>query len=77
MVHSSYGRLLDLKLLFFVSMLIIGAVHDFYIGHKSIDEMKNTSNGNFRKLAQWSGRLNLLLALAIAFIGIVLSRGGF
>jgi len=75
--ESSYGQLLGLKLLLFIVMLIIGVIHDFYIGHKSIDEMKNTSNGNFRKLAQWSGRLNLLLALAIAFIGIVLSRGGF
>lgn len=77
LVHSSYGKLLDIKLILFIVMITIGVVHDFYIGHKSIDEMKNTSNGNFRKLAQWSGRLNLLLALAIAFIGIVLSRGGF
>ncbi len=77
LIHTSYGKLLGLKLLLFIIMLIIGAVHDFYIGNKSIDEMKNTSNGNFRKLAQWSGRLNLLLALAIAFIGLVLSRGGF
>jgi len=75
--HSSYGHLLGIKLILFTTMLIIGGVHDFYLGNKSIDEMKNTSNRNFRKLAQWSGRLNLLLALAIAFIGIVLSRGGF
>jgi copper resistance protein D len=77
LAHSNYGQLLDLKLLLFIVMLTIGAVHDFYIGNKSIDEMKNTANGNFRKLAQWSGRLNLLLALAIAFIGLMLSRGGF
>jgi len=76
LTHSNYGHLLDIKVLLFTIMLIIGGIHDFYIGNKSIDEMKNTSNGNFRKLAQWSGRLNLLLALAIAFIGIVLSRGG-
>jgi len=77
LVHSSYGKLLDIKLILFIVMITIGAVHDFYIGNKSIEEMKNTANGNFRKLAQWSGRLNLLLALAIAFIGLMLSRGGF
>jgi len=77
LTHSEYGHLLTIKLLLFAIMLILEAVHDFYIGNKSIDEMKNTQNGNFRKWAQWSGRLNLLLALAIAFIGLVLSRGGF
>ncbi len=77
LTQSNYGHLLSVKVLLFVLMLVIGAVHDFYIGNKSIDEMKITSNGSFRKIAQWSGRLNLLLALAIAFIGVVLSRGGF
>ncbi|BBE20091.1 hypothetical protein AQPE_4282 [Aquipluma nitroreducens] len=28
-------------------------------------------------LARWTGMLNLLLALIIAFLGIAISRGGF
>jgi len=77
LINSNYGFLLSIKLILFITMLAIGGIHDFYIGNKSLDEMKNTPNGNFRKIAQWSGRINLLLALAIAFIGIALSRGAF
>ncbi len=75
--ESDYGKLLSLKVLLFVLMLLIGGIHDFYIGNKSIDEMKVNSHGNYKKLARWSGRINLLLALIIAFIGIALSRNGF
>jgi len=77
LTNSNFGYLLSIKLILFVIMLAIGGIHDFYIGNKSIDEMKTTANGNFKQLARWSGRINLLLALAIAFIGIALSRGGF
>lgn len=75
--QSNYGSLLQIKILLFILMLLIGGVHDFYIGTKSIEEMKAVNNGKFKQLARWSGRINLLLAFAIAFIGIVLSRGGF
>lgn len=74
---SNYGKLVSLKVLLFVVMLLIGGIHDFYIANRSIDEMKVNPNGNFKQLARWSGRINILLAFAIAFIGIVLSRGGF
>lgn len=76
-VQSSYGRLLSLKLLLFVLMLVVGGIHDFYIGTKSIDEMQQGTDKRFKMLARWTGMLNLLLALAIAFIGVALSRGGF
>lgn len=76
-LESDYGKLLSLKVLLFVLMLLIGGIHDFYIGNKSIEEMKNNPNGNFKQMARWSGRINLLLAFSIAFIGIALSRNGF
>lgn len=75
--NSDYGKLLSIKVLLFFGMLLIGSIHDFYIGNKSIDEMKSNPNGNFKQLARWSGRINILLAFALAFIGIALSRGGF
>ncbi len=75
--NSNYGKLLSLKLGLFVLMLLIAGIHDFYYGIKSIDEMQQTSNDKYKLMARWTGMLNLLLALAIAFIGIALSRGGF
>ncbi|PIV17693.1 MAG: hypothetical protein COS42_03475 [Flavobacteriales bacterium CG03_land_8_20_14_0_80_35_15] len=76
-LQSNYGNLLQIKMVLFILMMLIGVLHDFYIGTKSIEEMKAVNNGKFKQLARWSGRINLLLAFAIAFIGIVLSRGGF
>ncbi|MGV8946937.1 MAG: CopD family protein [Lutibacter sp.] len=75
--NSNYGKLLSLKLTLFVLMLLIGGIHDFYYGIKSIDEMKTTSNTKFKRIARLTGMLNLLLALIIAFLGIAISRGGF
>ena len=74
---SSYGKLLVVKLSLFVLMLLIGGIHDFYLGTKSIDEMQHSSGKKFKLLARWTGMLNLLLALIIAFLGVVISRGGF
>ncbi len=75
--NSNYGKLLGIKLGLFVLMLLIAGIHDFYYGIKSINEMQQTSNHKYKLMARWTGMLNLLLALAIAFLGIALSRGGF
>lgn len=74
--QSGYGKLLGIKLILFALMLLLGAIHDFIIGKKAIEEMKTVFTGKVRLFARWSGRLNLLLSLAIAFIGVALSRGG-
>jgi hypothetical protein len=58
-------------------MLLVGGIHDFYFGMKSIDEMQQTSGSKFKLLARWTGMLNLLMALIIAFLGVAISRGGF
>jgi putative copper resistance protein D len=74
---TSYGKLLSIKLVLFVIMLLVGGIHDFYIGKKSIDEMQESAGTKFKMLARWTGMLNLLLALIIAFLGVAISRGGF
>ena len=74
---SNYGKLLSIKLALFVLMLLISGIHDFYIGMKSIDEMQQSSGNKFKLLARWTGMLNLLLAMIIAFLGVAISRGGF
>lgn len=76
-MNTSYGKLLSIKLSLFVIMLLVGGIHDFYIGMKSIVEMQQTSENKFKMLARWTGMLNLLLALIIAFLGVAISRGGF
>ena len=75
--ETGYGKLLSYKLILFVSMLLISGVHDFFLGSKALEEMKNTSSTKLKLIARWTGRLNLVLALIIAFLGVVISRGGF
>lgn len=74
---DTYGKLLGTKLLLFSCMLTIVTVHDFYIGNKAIDQMRIDNSTKFRIIARWSGRINLMLSLAIAFLGVAISRGGF
>lgn len=76
LAENSYGRLLGIKLLAFVIMIAIGGIHDFYIGKKAIEQMQESNSNKIKHLARWSGRINLLLALLIAFLGVALSRGG-
>lgn len=77
LMESQYGQLLGHKLCLLTIMLIICGIHDFYIGGKAIEEMQQNENTNLKLLARWSGRINLLLTLIIAFLGVALSRGGF
>lgn len=74
--QSNYGKLVSYKLLLFTGILLVSALHDFLFGGKALEEMQTSHNSRLKNFARWSGRLNLLLALAMAFIGVILSRGG-
>lgn len=76
LLKSEYGTLLQYKLAFFLLLLLISGLHDFLFGRKALEEMQQGDNRRLKLFARWSGRINLLLSLAIAFIGVVLSRGG-
>ena len=76
LAESEYGSLLGIKMLAFVVMIAIGGIHDFYVGNKAIEELQTGNSGTIKQIARWSGRINLLLALLIAFLGVALSRGG-
>ena len=72
LVTSSYGKLVILKLILFLSMITIGAVHDVQAKKRL---QSDEAAKRFKITAQWSGRILLLIALVMAFIGVVLSRG--
>ncbi|MBL7892893.1 MAG: CopD family protein [Bacteroidia bacterium] len=79
LTDSNSGRLILYKLLIFLITVVISAIHDFYIGTKATEIwMKNNSEndpGRFRAFARWAGRVNLLLALIAAGIGVAFVRG--
>lgn len=73
LVMSRYGKLVITKLVLFLSILIVSLIHDVQAKKRlSTDEEKR----KFKVIAQWSGRIILIISLAMAFIGVVLSRGG-
>ena len=74
--QSDYGILVSWKLLIFTGILLVSGTHDLIFGKKALEELQVSDNKNFKLLARWSGRINLLLALVMAFLGVVLSRGG-
>lgn len=74
--RSNYGTLVLYKILIFTGILLVSGTHDLFFGKKALEEMQNSDNSRLKQLARWSGRINLLLALVMAFIGVVLSRGG-
>ncbi len=73
--QSDYGVLVIWKLLIFIGILLVSGMHDLLFGKKALEELQISDNKNFKLMARWSGRINLLLALVMAFLGGVLSRG--
>ncbi|MCC7301567.1 MAG: CopD family protein [Bacteroidia bacterium] len=77
LTESGYGRLLAFKLILFSILLMIAFIHDFYIGEKAIELIKADQKNKLTLVARWSGRINLLLSVLIAFLGVAISRGGW
>ncbi len=76
-----FGEALAIKLIIFAVILILSAIHDFYVGPKATALMREDPQSSraqkLRRGAIWLGRLNLLLALVTVFLGVMLARGGF
>lgn len=72
-IRTRYGQLVELKIILFVLMLTVSLMHDVIVGRKALEQMENQ---NIKLIARWTGRLLLLIALIMAYIGVVISRGG-
>jgi putative copper resistance protein D len=72
-VASRYGNLVILKFILFLFILAISFWHDAHARKRLLSE---EHNNKFKTVARWSGRLMLLISLTMAFVGVVLSRGG-
>ena len=73
--ESHYGSLVSLKILLFVIMIIFSLFHDLIFGKKVIEDQMQDSL-NLKLIARWTGRVLLLISLILAYIGVVISRGG-
>ena len=72
LVISRYGKLVLLKLFLFLCVVAVSLFHDVQARKRLLNEEEKRK---FRAVAKWSGRILLIVSLAMAYIGVVLSRG--
>ncbi len=71
--ETRYGALVTLKIILFVTMMMLSLFHDLLIDKKTGTEMPGDQN--LKMIAKWTGPVLLLFSLVLAFIGVVISRG--
>jgi len=74
--ETHYGRLVIIKILLFFSLLFISFSHDLLAGKKVLGKIQNQNSAKLKLIARWTGRILLLISLIMAYIGVLLSRGG-
>jgi len=75
------GRLIALKLSFYTLILILQAIHDFWVGPRAThlgDEAPNSPEyRRYRYYARSIGMIVFFLSLFMALFGVMIVRGGF
>lgn len=74
-----FGSVLAIKISIFVLILVMSAVHDFFIGPKAARLLERNPGDpiaiKLRKSASWFGRINLLLGLIVVYLAVGMIRG--
>jgi putative copper export protein len=77
---GSFGRVLLQKLIIVGLVLLISIVHDFWIGPRASEIIRedplSPRGKSFRRAAVMLGRLNFILALLVVLLAVLLVRGG-
>jgi uncharacterized membrane protein len=76
---TPFGRFLAMKLSLVALVLVLSAVHDFYVGPRAgrlmVEAPDAPRTRAWRSAARMLGRVNLVLALAIVALAVRLVRG--
>lgn len=79
--QSPWGTTLAWKLGLVTLALALSAVHDFYLGPRTMEVLETSPDSpeaeRLRHRASWMGRLTVLISLAILALAVLLPRGGF
>jgi putative copper export protein len=75
-MQSGYGQLVLIKFALFTCIVFIYAAHDILHGRKAVGEMNKHEGERFKLMARWTGRIALLISLVMAYLGLIISRGG-
>jgi putative copper export protein len=73
------GRALIAKLSLFAGVLVLSAVHDFWIGPRAMRALEEAPDAprtkRLRHATGWIGRINGLATIVIVFLAVTLVRG--
>ncbi len=79
--QAQFGKILRWKLLLYAATVVTTLAHDLYFGPKSAQlaerlPEEHPERQRMRRISSWLGRLVVLFALILSFLGVLLSRGG-
>jgi putative copper export protein len=74
--ETHYGKLVIIKVILFFSLVLISLTHDLIAGRKFLGQMQKEQGAKVKLIARWTGRILLIISLIMAYIGVLLSRGG-
>lgn len=76
---SPFGHAVAIKLLVFVVVVAVSAVHDFSVGPRATIELqrdpRSAEGERLRRLASYMGRGNVLAAMVLVALGVIIVRG--
>lgn len=71
--ESRYGALVSLKVILFVTMLMLSLFHDLLIDKKTVTQMPEDQT--MKMIAKWTGTVLLIISLVMAYVGVMISGG--
>lgn len=76
--RGRFGYILEIKLFLVAIIILLSFLHDFFVGPRAAQALKRglEEGEKLRAVSSWIGRVNLLLALVVVFLGVMLVRGG-
>ncbi|MBS1921144.1 MAG: hypothetical protein JST17_12905 [Bacteroidetes bacterium] len=74
--NSNYGKLVIVKGILFLIILLASMIHDMFVGRKAVGEIQESDRDKLKLIARWTGRILLLISLTMAYLGVIISRGG-
>ena len=74
---APFGRALAWKLVAVTAMVVVSAVHDFWLGPAARNAGRDDPRAErMRKAASWLARLNAALGIVVVLAAVRLARGG-
>lgn len=71
--ESRYGALVTLKIILFVTMMMLSLFHDLLVDKKAGTQMPD--DNILKMIAKWTGIVLLIISVVLAYIGVIISRG--